>query len=163
MPLHGKAAGGLAADYRISLRHFRGNVFEADRNLIALLSKPLRNAVEQVRGGIVAHARAAPAAVLDEIVVQQHKELVRVDELPVIVDNAKPVRISVGGNAEVTAVAVKHHCGQRPHGLFVRRGELAAEKRVMPVVDYLKVTAAGHEDHAQAGLADTVHRVKRDA
>ena len=33
----------------------------------------------------------------------------------------------------------------------------------MPLVDDLKVAAAGHEYHAQAGLAHAVHRVERDA
>ncbi len=89
---HGHAAGRLAADDRAGLAHLRGDPLEADRHLVALLPQSRGDAVEQAGGGVVAYARPFPAAVLHKIVVEQHKQLVRVDELPFVIDDARDGR-----------------------------------------------------------------------
>lgn len=75
---------------------------------------------------VVAYARPFPAAVLHKIVVEQHKQLVRVDELPFVIDDAETVGVAVGRNAEI-AVPVEHERGERLERIDVRRGQLAAE------------------------------------
>ena len=162
MPPHGHAAGGLAADDRVGLRHLRGHPFEAHRHLIALLAQTLRHPIQQVAGGVVADAGAVPAPVLHQIVVQQHQQLVGGDEPPLVVDNAQPVGVAVGGDAQI-AVLVQHQRRQRLQRIHIGCGQLAAEQGIVAVVDDLQIAAAGGQQHTQAGPAHAVHRVKADA
>lgn len=67
---------------------------EADGNFVAFLPQSRRDAVEQDGRGIVAYAGALPAAVFDEVIIEQDEQLVRVDELPLIVDHAEAVRVA---------------------------------------------------------------------
>ena len=159
---HGHAAGRLAADDRAGLAHLRGDPLEADGDFVALLPQARGDAVEQTGGGVVAHAGAFPAAVLHKIVVEQHEQLVRVDELPFVIDDAETVGVAVSSNAEI-AVPVEHERGEGLERIDVRRGQLAAEERIVAVVDDLKIAPARCEQHAQARPAYAVHRVKADA
>ena len=162
MAAHGHAAGGFAADDGVRFSHFGRDPLEPDRDLIARLAKPLRHAVEQVRGGVIAHARPLPAAVAHEIIVQQDEQLVGMDKVPLFIDDAETVGVAVGRNAEA-AVPVDDHLRQRAERIDVRRGQLAAEKRVVAVMDDLQLAPAGHEEHLQPRLADAVHGVERNA
>ena len=103
-----------------------------------------------------------PAAVLHQIVVQQHQQLIGVDELPLIVDDAQTVGVAVGGDAQI-AVLVQHQRRQRLQRVHVGGGQLAAEQRVVAVVDDLQIAAAGGQQHAQARPADAVHGIEADA
>ena len=85
------------------------------------------------------------------------------NELALIVDHTESVGVTVGCNAEITAVPVHNDCRKRTERVFIRRRKLSAEECVVAVVDDLEIAAAGHEDHAQARLADAVHGVERDA
>ena len=162
MAAHGHAAGRLAADDCAGLAHFRGNPLEPDRDLVALLSQPGGDTVEQAGGGVVAHARPFPAAILHKIVVEKYKQLVRVDELSLIIDDAETVGVAVGRDAEI-AVPVEHERGERLERIDVRRGQFPAEERVVAVVDDLKIAPARCEQHTQARPAHAVHRIKADA
>ena len=163
MPPDGKAAGRFAADDGVRFGHFGRHPLEADGNLIAFLTQSRRNAVKQDSRRIVSHTGTLPAAVFDEVIIEQDEQLVRVDELPLIVDHAEAVRVAVGCNAEIAAPAVHDDRRQRAERVLVRRGKLAAEERVVAVVDDLQIAAAGHEDHAQARLADAIHGIERNA
>ncbi len=53
-----------------------GDMLEADRHLVALLAKAMRQPVQQMRGGQVAHHAAAFAADLVHIPIQQQQDVV---------------------------------------------------------------------------------------
>ena len=161
VPLDGQAPGALAADDGVRLGHLGGDPLEAHGHLIALLPQAFRHPVQQMGGGIVAHAGALPAAIFDQVVIEQHQQGVGVDEAALLVDDAQAVRIAVGGHAQI-AVPVRHHIGEGGQGLGVGGRELAAEEGVMPVMDDLQIAAAGGQDGAQAGLAHPVHGVQGD-
>ena len=103
-----------------------------------------------------------PAPVLHQIVVQQHQQLVGVDELPLVVDDAQTVGVAVGGDAQI-AVLVQHQRRQGLQRVHIGGGQLAAEQGVVAVVDDLQIAAAGGQQHAEAGPADAVHGVEADA
>ena len=157
----GEAAGALAADDRPGLQHLARDVLEAHRDLVALLAEPLRNGVQQVGGGQVAHRRPVPALVLQQVVVQQHQNLVGVEELPPVVDNAQPVGVAVGGDADVAAV-LQHEVLQANEGLAVGSGEAASEEGVPPLVDYVHVAPGGDENGLESGLGHAVHGVQHN-
>ena len=111
-------------------------------------------------GGVVAHTGTLPAPVLHQIVIEQYQQCIRMDKAPRLVDDTQPVRVTVRGDAQVAA-AVNNIVAERRKRPRVRCGEFPAEQGVMPVMNDLQITAAGHQDGPQAGLAHTVHRVKR--
>ena len=142
--------------------HARRDMLEAHRHLDALFAEGRRHAVEQVRRGDVAHRRALPALVLEQIVVQQHEHVVGRDIPALFVDDAQAVRVAVGGDAQVR-VMIRHGALQVAQRVRIGRGQMAAEERVVAVVDHVHVTARGEEDRHQAREADAVHRVEHHA
>ena len=109
-------------------------------------------------GGIVADTGAPPAPVFQQIVIQQHQQRVGVEVIAVLVNDAQPVRVAVGGNAQVAPVI--HHIGrQHPQRLRAGRGHSSAKKGVMLLVDHVHVAPAGEQNRPQAAEADAVHGI----
>ena len=105
MPSDGQAARGLPAQHGVHLVHFGGDILEADRHLIAVLAERLSHPVEHMRGGKIAHHWPLPAAVLVQIIVEHHQDLVGRDVGSVRVDDAEAIAVPVHGNAEIVALA----------------------------------------------------------
>ena len=162
VPPHRQAAGGFAADEGVAGLHARGDVLEAHGHLHALFAELRGHPIQQVGGGHIAHRRAPPALVFQQIVVQQHQYLVGADVAAPLVDHAQPVRVAVGGDADV-GVVLQHRLLEVGQGLRVRRGQVASEEGVVPVVDDVHVAAAGIEDGQKPRQAHAVHRVQHDA
>ena len=53
-------------------------------------------------GRYIAHHRSMPALKLYKIVIQQHQNIVRMQEIALVVDHANTVRISVCSDTDVT-------------------------------------------------------------
>ena len=51
-------------------------MLEAHRHLVTRLSIGRRHPIQQVGGGDIAHSRAAPALVFQQIVIQEHQDLI---------------------------------------------------------------------------------------
>ena len=101
---------------------------------------------------------AAPAAVPHQIVIQQHQNLIGMQELRLIVNDTQAVRVAVGGDADVAAVFF-HIVRQARQRLEVGRGQPAAEQRVPPLMDDLYVAPGGEQDGLQRCLGHAVHGV----
>jgi hypothetical protein len=123
--------------------------------------KVARDRVEQVRRREVAHGRPVPAAVFEQIVIEQHQDLVRVQKRALVVDDAQPVGVAVRRDADVAAV-LQHVVLQLRERLFVRRGQAAAEQRVVPLVDHVHVAARRDEHRLQRRPRDAVHGVEHN-
>ncbi len=82
-------------------------------------------------------------------------------EIPLVVNNADPVCVSICGNADVEFL-FHHIVLQRMEGGCRRSRELSAKESVVPVVDGCHLTAGSHENHLQGRLADTVHGIQRN-
>ena len=158
---HGEAAGGLPADHGVGLGHLRADPLEADGHLVALLAVRLGDPVQQVGGGHVPHDGAGPALPGQQVLVQQHQHLVGADVGAGVVDDAEPVRVAVGGDAEVGA-ALEHGLAQRGHRPLRRGGHAPAEQRIVPGVDDLDLAAGADQHGLQGGLGDAEHRVEHD-
>ena len=76
-----------------------------------MLAKPFRYTVQQMGGGVVAHAGPFPASNLDKIIVQQHKQMVGMEKTAFLIDYPEAVGITVRCNAEI-AVAVLDNIGK---------------------------------------------------
>ena len=70
------------------------------------------------------------------------------DELPFVIDDAETVGVAVSSNAEI-AVPVEHKRGEGLERIDVRRGQLAAEERIVAVMNDLEIAPARCEQHAQ--------------
>ncbi len=158
----GQTAGGLAANNGSGLRHFRGDVLKAYGHLITNFIVILGYPIQQMGGGVVPYAGTLPAPVFQQIVVQQHQQGVGVEERTVFVNDAQPVSVAVGSQAQV-AVVLHHIIAQQPQSIRTGGGHSAAEQSVMLLVDHVHIAAAGHQDGSQTALADAVHGVNGDA
>ena len=113
-------------------------------------------------GGDVAHRRAPPSLVLEQVVVQQHQHLVGGDVVALLINDAQPVRVAVGGDAQVGMV-IPHGLLQIHQGVRVGGGQMSAEEGVVAVVDGVNVAAGGVEDGHQARQAHAVHGIQHNA
>ena len=77
-----------------------------------------------------------PAFIFNEVIIQQYQDIVRMQEIPHIVDDADPVRIAVGRNAQIT-FSVQHIILQCPQRLRRRRGQFSAKQGIMSLMDRL--------------------------
>ena len=102
-----------------------------------------------------------PALVLEQVIVQQHQNLVGMDKASLVVDDAQSVGVAVGGDAEVR-VLLQHRSPQRAQRLHIRRGQATAEERVVPLMDDVDVAAGGEQNGLQRRAAHAVHRVEDD-
>ena len=112
----------LAAQQRVVLHHADDDVLEAHRRLEALLAQMLRQPVEQMRGGEVAHHSAALAAHLVHIPIQQQQDVVDRDVLAALVHDRDPVGIAVRRQPKVV-VPFLHLRTQQPQRLQFGAGE----------------------------------------
>ena len=158
----GQTAGGLAADDGVGLRHLGGDVLEAHGDFVALLTHILCDPIQQVGGRVVAHAGAGPAAVFQQVVVEQNQQGVGMEERALLVDDAQTVGVAVGGNAQIAAV-VHHVVAQQLQGVSAGGGHFAAKEGVVLLMNDIHVTPAGQQNGAQAALADAIHGVDGDA
>ena len=76
-----------------------------------------------------------------------------------IINDTDTVRIPVGGHTDVTA-SVQHIVLQGAQGLGIGCRQLAAEQRVVALMDDLQLAAGDGEQSLQGCLAHTVHGVK---
>ena len=117
--------------------------------------------VQQVGGGHVAHHRAVPAPVLQEVVVEQDEDLVGVEEGAGVVNDPQAVGVAVGGDTQGRA-ALQDLLGQGEGGGARRAGQASAEEGVAALVDGVHVAARRHEDRLEAGARDPEHGVQDD-
>ena len=100
---HGQTSGGLSSDDGAGLGHLGADPLESDGHLVADLPVGGRDPVQQVGGGHVAHGRARPTLVGQQIVVEQNQDLVGGEVGALVVDDAQAVGVAVGGDAQVRA------------------------------------------------------------
>ena len=67
---------------------------------------------------------------------------------PGVVDNADPVRIPVRSDADIRPV-IDHRILEGPERYRIGRGQFAAKKRVVPVMDDRQFTSGRMEDRRQ--------------
>ncbi len=143
MPMDGKSPGGFPAKDRPRFLHFGRDMLKTYRHLIALLPKLLGYLVQHMGSGNIPYHRAAPSLVFHEVIVEQHQDVVGMEEIPFIVNDPNPVRIPVRGNPNVKSL-FHYKVLQGMEGGRGRRRELAAKERVMPVVDRCHLAAGSH-------------------
>ena len=73
MALNSHTTRRLTTDNGVLFIHLGRYILESNWYLIALLAEALGDAVQQMRGGIVAHAWTVPAAVFHKIVEKKDK------------------------------------------------------------------------------------------
>ena len=81
--------------------------------------------------------------------------------MSLVVDNAQPVRIAVGGDADVGVILqnCRLQCAQRIH---IRRGQPSAEQGVVPLMDDAHVAPGRQQNGLQRGAAHAVHGIQHD-
>ena len=93
--------------------HRRHNVLKAHRDLVALLSQAVGQAIQHVRRGEVAHDSAAFPPDVVHVPVDQQEDVVDRDVFAALVHDGNTVGVAVHGEAEVVA-SVAHGAGQQP-------------------------------------------------
>ena len=107
----------------------------------------VRNLATTHRLDQVAHHRAPQSFVADQVIVQQHQNVVGMEKMPLVIDHAQPVRVAVRGDSQIV-VPLHHLVLERPQG--VRRGSRkpSAEQRVVLLVNHVQITAPGDQNGA---------------
>ena len=158
MALYCQTAGGFAANDSIGLLHLCGNILKAHRHLIAFLAEALCHLVQHMGSRQVAHRRAAPAAVFQQIIIQHDQNGICVKVMSLIINHTQTVRITIGGNTDVT-VSVQHIILKAAQRAFCRSRHLAAKQRIMLGIDSLNSAAGNGKDRTERRQAHTVHRI----
>ena len=115
--------------------------------------------IQQVRGREVADHGPAPPLAGEQVLVQQHEHLVGAEVVPEVVDDAEPVRVAVGGDAEVCTL-IQDRLAQRRERALRGGRHAAAEQRIVAGVDDGDLAAGADEDRLQAGLGHAEHGVQ---
>ena len=101
MTTHCKTTGRLTTQYCVGLIDLRRDIFKAYRHFIANLAKGFCYHIQHMSGRQISNYRTFPTFILMQIIIQHAKDLVGVDIPTVGVDDAQPVSIAVGGNADI--------------------------------------------------------------
>src|ERR1019366_3301173 len=155
---NGQSAGRFASQQRIMLHHSGDDVLEPYRDFIAFLVQGVRQPVQQVGGGQIAHDAAAFAANLMDIPVEQQQDVVDGYVLAQFIHNRDAVGVPIHGQAEIVMVIV-HRGGQQPQRLRVGRRRTAAKQRIVALVNERHTAARFGQDRAQRELPNTVHGI----
>ncbi len=166
-----ETAAALAGQEHVVILHGGGQVFEADRGLVAGFAKVGGQTIQQVGGGQIAGNAAPVAPHLVEIEVEKEQQFVGGNEGAVGVHNGDAVGVAVHGQAEIVA-PFAHGGDEAGQGLEIRGGGASAEEGIVALVDGGHPAAGfgedglqgdaphavhGVEDHVQPGLADGLH------
>ena len=154
----GHAAGGFAADDRVGGSHFSGDMFKTYGNLIAFFSECPCHPVQQMGCGNITDTGSRPAPVLQQIVIENHQQHIGMEVISLIVHHTQPVCVTVGGNAQMTAV-FRHINRQQPLGFRTGGRHSAAEKGIVLFPDHIHITPASQKNGPQTVVADTVHGI----
>ena len=161
VPAEAKATRLLAAQHGVGLHHLGRHELESDRDLVDLDPELLRQLVGH-RGHVQGpHHGSPPAADLEEIEHQQRVDLELVDEAAALVDDADPVGIAVGGDAEVVATGSHGRQGRRQVGSD-RFGVDPAEVRVALGVKLGDPRRTSVQHPRQVAVARPVHALVED-
>src|SRR6266702_2040015 len=109
---NGKARAFLAAKDDPALLYILADVFKAYRRLDQFAIVKLRHTIDKVRGGHTAGHTTLPsfqvAAAFDKVIDEHRNQLVGIDEFTAFIENAEPVCIAVGCEAELERVLLHH-------------------------------------------------------
>ncbi len=85
----------FSAQSNLVLANQLADVFEAHRRLICFLPMRFRRRIDQLRGCHAARRRHLPAARLDNVVIDQRQNVVRLNPRAVAVNHSKAVRVAI--------------------------------------------------------------------
>ena len=85
-------------------------------------------------GSNISHHRSAPAFEFYQIVIQQHQDIVGMEEIALIVNDSDPVCVSVGGNSDIKFL-LHHIILQRMQRSRRRSRQFPSKQRIVPVMN----------------------------
>ena len=102
----------------------------------------------------VAHRRAVPTLVFEKVVVEQHQNLVGMEELSRVVDDAPSRSASPSVAMPMSQWFCNDEVLQADKGLYIGRRRRPPKRGVTALVDYVYIAAGGDENGLQGGFAD---------
>src|SRR5690349_19472671 len=105
MPGDSDSSGLLAADQNVAFQHEIADVFETDPALVQLASVLGCDTVDHFRGVECAHHLAGPLLSFEQPAKDDGIDLVRIDETSIFSHRAYAIRVTVGDQASMAALA----------------------------------------------------------